>query len=128
MFNPSGRWWIGTTRAPARVNASTAVCEAAPLAASTTTVSPSSRVPLDRIDQVLDVLLDLDPVVLDASDTPGDRALPGLAHPRLDGILDLITELDPPPRAKNLMPLSGIGLWLADSMTPPQVAPVAPTR
>ena len=32
-----------------------------------------------------------------------------------------------PPRAKNLMPLSGIGLWLAESMTP-RSTPQRPTR
>ena len=47
--------------------------------------------------------------------------LPRLPHPRLDRVLDVVGELVS-PRAKNLIPLSGIGLWDAEIITPRSAA------
>lgn len=46
------------------------------------------------------------------------RTIPRLTQSLLDRVLDRVVEPSTPPRAKNLMPLSGIGLCEADSMTP----------
>ena len=98
------------TSAPARRSASGPTCDAAPLAPSTTTREPVEPV-RQRGEQVLDVHLGALGVVADATDATRRS---GASTPRAGA-----TRSRPrrrrrslwPPRARNLMPLSGIGLW-----------------
>ena len=53
----------------------------------------------------------------DATDGVADRPVPGLPQAGLDLGLDMIGSLLP-SAVKNLIPLSGMALWEADSMTP----------
>ena len=54
----------------------------------------------------------------DPADGAARRPLPGLAQAALDGVLDARRASLWPPLAKNLMPLSGMGLWDAERTTP----------
>lgn len=60
-------------------------------------------------EHMLDVLVQAFRVIPDPADEAPDGPCPWFAEPRGDGVLDVVGELVP-PRARNLMPLSGIGL------------------
>src|SRR5699024_7154384 len=62
----------------------------------------------------------------DGADVGALGTVPLLAQPRLDRVLDLVGQLRA-PRAKNLIPLSGAGVWEAEIITP-RSAPVDRTR
>ena len=94
MFSPSGASWIATTSAPAAANASGATTEAAPLAQSTTTCSPSRRLAASVDEQVRDVRRRR---LGDRRSTRPTPAPVGRSHgspqPGLDGVLDGVVEL-----------------------------------
>ena len=125
MFQPSGACEIAITVAPARASASGATNDAAPLAQSTTIVRPSSRVVTDVMRYSM--YFSFAPSSLMARPTPRPVGRSHGSPIRASISASIESSSLPPPRANNLMPLSGIALWDAEIITP-RSAPVAPTR
>ena len=125
MFQPSGACEIATTVAPARASASGATYDAAPFAQSTTIFSPSKRVATDVIK--CSMYFSFAPSSLIARPTPRPVGRSHGSPMRASISASIESSSLPPPRANNLIPLSGIALCEAEIITP-RSAFVAATR
>ena len=126
MLRPSGEALIAITSAPASRSACGPTSTGRAVRAVEDDLAARQR-RVDGADEVLGVLLDGRAVRCHPADVAAERPVPVLADVRLDGAPRARRRACTPPRARNLMPLSGIGLCDAESTTP-MSAPSAAVR
>ena len=128
MLSPSGSAWIATTSAPASRSARGPASEAAPCGAVEDDLEPRragrsiGARPGGRRTRSTAASYGAHP-----ADVAAGRAVPRPRASRCSIAASMASSSLTPPRARNLMPLSGIGLWEAESITP-RSAPSAPVR
>ena len=125
MFRPSGDAWIAITFAPASSSARGPTSCAAPSAQSRTTVRPASGWSIDRTRWAAYSSMAVGYAVTRPTAPPVGRS--NSSSRRRSMAASIASSSLRPPRAKNLMPLSGIGLCDADRTTP-KSAPSVPVR